>query len=69
MFQFSCPLRWGDLDAQGHVNNAVVVDYLQEARVAFLLSGDFWLRPMRPSNWHKCEEDEEVEEGHLRFAD
>ena len=39
MFQFSCPLRWGDLDAQGHVNNAVVVDYLQEARVAFLRSG------------------------------
>jgi len=34
------PLRWVDLDAQGHVNNAVVVDYLQEARVEFLLSGD-----------------------------
>jgi len=33
-------LRWVDLDAQGHVNNAVVVDYLQEARVGFLLSGD-----------------------------
>jgi len=34
------PLRWVDLDAQGHVNNAVVADYLQEARVRFLLSGD-----------------------------
>lgn len=34
------PLRWVDLDAQGHVNNAVVLDYLQEARVQFLLSGD-----------------------------
>lgn len=33
------PLRWVDLDAQGHVNNALVADYLQEARVAFLLSG------------------------------
>lgn len=33
------PLRWSDLDAQGHVNNAVIVDYLQEARVAFLRSG------------------------------
>ena len=33
-------LRWVDLDAQGHVNNAVVLDYLQEARVQFLLSGD-----------------------------
>jgi acyl-CoA thioester hydrolase len=34
------PLRWVDLDAQGHVNNAVVADYLQEARVRFLLEGD-----------------------------
>jgi acyl-CoA thioester hydrolase len=33
------PLRWVDLDTQGHVNNGVVADYLQEARVEFLLSG------------------------------
>lgn len=33
------PLRWVDLDAQGHVNNALVADYLQEARVDWLLSG------------------------------
>ncbi|MHA6524386.1 acyl-CoA thioesterase [Tessaracoccus sp. G1721] len=39
MFEVRCPLRWSDLDAQGHVNNAVVVDYLQEARVAFLRAG------------------------------
>jgi acyl-CoA thioester hydrolase len=32
-------VRWGDLDAQGHVNNAAYVDYLQEARVHFLLGG------------------------------
>ncbi|MBK8460221.1 MAG: thioesterase family protein [Micropruina sp.] len=32
-------IRWVDLDAQGHVNNALIADYLQEARVAFLLSG------------------------------
>ncbi|MDP2772180.1 MAG: thioesterase family protein [Nocardioides sp.] len=30
---FECPLRWADLDLQGHVNNVVYVDYLQEARV------------------------------------
>jgi len=30
------PLRWGDMDAQGHVNNAGVAEYLQEARVDFL---------------------------------
>lgn len=33
------PLRWVDLDAQGHANNAAIVDYLQEARVEFLLTG------------------------------
>ncbi len=33
------PLRWVDLDAQGHVNNAVIADYLQEARVEWLQSG------------------------------
>jgi acyl-CoA thioester hydrolase len=32
-------MRWGDLDAQGHVNNAVLLEYLQEARVEFLLNG------------------------------
>lgn len=34
-----CPLRWGDMDAQAHVNNAVYLDYLQEARADFLLHG------------------------------
>lgn len=38
-FDFDVPLRWVDLDAQAHVNNAKVVDVLQEARVAFLLGG------------------------------
>lgn len=38
-YSYDCPLRWGDMDAQGHVNNAAFVDYLQEARVAFLHSG------------------------------
>lgn len=36
---YACPLRWGDLDAQGHLNNVAYLDYLQEARVDFLLSG------------------------------
>lgn len=27
------PLRWSDMDVQGHVNNARIADYLQEARV------------------------------------
>ncbi|MDO5677804.1 MAG: thioesterase family protein [Propionibacteriaceae bacterium] len=39
MFRWECPLRWSDMDAQGHMNNAVMVDYLQEARVVFLRQG------------------------------
>ena len=34
------PLRWGDLDAQGHVNNARYIDYLQDARADFLYELD-----------------------------
>ena len=33
---YHCPLRWGDMDALGHVNNGRFVDYLQDARVDFL---------------------------------
>jgi len=32
-------MRWSDMDAQGHVNNALLLDYLQEARAEFLLTG------------------------------
>ncbi|MCL2783924.1 MAG: thioesterase family protein [Propionibacteriaceae bacterium] len=32
------PLRWADLDAQGHVNNARFLDYMQDARAEFLYS-------------------------------
>src|SRR4029453_8179550 len=38
-YTHGCPMRWGDIDVQGHINNAAYLDYLQEARVAFLLSG------------------------------
>ncbi|TDT34042.1 acyl-CoA thioesterase [Naumannella halotolerans] len=38
-FAVEVPLRWGDLDAYGHVNNGAYVDCLQEARVALLLRG------------------------------
>jgi len=33
---YYCPLRWADIDTLGHVNDAVYVDYLQEARVDML---------------------------------
>lgn len=31
-----CPLRWSDLDAYGHVNNARIVTLYEEARVALM---------------------------------
>ncbi|MFI0817990.1 acyl-CoA thioesterase [Streptomyces sp. NPDC021098] len=33
---YSCPLRWSDMDAFGHVNNVVFLRYLEEARVDFM---------------------------------
>lgn len=39
IFAVDLPVRWGDMDAQGHVNNGVYFDYLQDARVDFLVAG------------------------------
>ncbi|WP_286238730.1 acyl-CoA thioesterase [Neptuniibacter halophilus] len=35
---YSCeiPVRWGDMDAYGHVNNAVYIRYIEEARVQLI---------------------------------
>jgi acyl-CoA thioester hydrolase len=30
------PIRWGDMDAQGHVNNAVYFRYMEQARIEWL---------------------------------
>jgi acyl-CoA thioester hydrolase len=38
-YVFDCPLRWSDLDAYGHVNNARFLTLYEEARVA-LMFGD-----------------------------
>ncbi|MFK0296078.1 acyl-CoA thioesterase [Streptomyces sp. NPDC090442] len=35
-YLYSCPLRWSDMDANGHVNNAVFVRYLEEARIDYM---------------------------------
>ena len=43
---YRCPMRWGDMDAQGHVNNVTFLDYLQEARVHYLLTGPAVLRDL-----------------------
>jgi acyl-CoA thioester hydrolase len=33
---YTCPLRWSDMDAYGHVNNVVFLRYLEEARIDFI---------------------------------
>jgi len=40
--EFSCEMavRWGDLDAFGHVNNTVYFRYFEEARFQWLLARD-----------------------------
>lgn len=35
-FQYRIPVRWRDLDAFNHVNNASYLSYLEEARVQWL---------------------------------
>lgn len=33
MLMSRCPIRWGDMDALGHVNNTVYFRYMEQARV------------------------------------
>ena len=45
-FELRMPMRWGDMDAQGHVNNTVYFRYLEETRVSWLrLAGWIDMRP------------------------
>lgn len=39
---FSCqiPVRWGDMDAFGHVNNTLYLRYIEEARFQWMTSKD-----------------------------
>ena len=34
----SVPIRWGDMDAQGHVNNTIYFRYMEQARIEWLES-------------------------------
>lgn len=36
LFSFAIPVRWGDLDANNHVNNAKYFTYFEQARVVWL---------------------------------
>lgn len=47
VFRWSMPVRWGDLDALNHVNNAVYFRYLEEARVQLFAQAGTALPPNR----------------------
>lgn len=38
LFTHAMPVRWGDMDALGHVNNTVYFRYLEQARIAWFES-------------------------------
>ncbi len=35
VFELRMPIRWGDMDAMGHVNNAVYFRYLEQLRISW----------------------------------
>ncbi|PTD98153.1 acyl-CoA thioesterase [Pseudothauera lacus] len=41
-------VRWGDMDAYGHVNNTVYFRYFEQARVEWLEAMDFAVSPAEP---------------------
>jgi acyl-CoA thioester hydrolase len=41
-FYHPIEVRYGDLDPQGHVNNAKYFTYLEQARVAYIIHLGFW---------------------------
>lgn len=44
VFRFSCPLRvrYADLDAQGHVNNATYFTYMEQGRFEYMVAVGLW---------------------------
>ena len=39
------PIRWGDMDAYGHVNNTIYCRYMEQIRVEYLEQLGFKVRP------------------------
>ena len=35
VYQMEIPIRWGDMDAMGHVNNTVYFRYMEQARISW----------------------------------
>ena len=43
------PIRWGDMDAYGHVNNTVYFRYMEQARIEWITSLGYEVAPGRES--------------------
>jgi acyl-CoA thioester hydrolase len=43
--QMNMPIRWGDMDAYGHVNNTVYFRYMEQARVEWITSLGYSVAP------------------------
>ena len=41
VFETRMPVRWGDMDAMGHVNNATYFRYMESARIDWFRSAGF----------------------------
>jgi acyl-CoA thioester hydrolase len=41
-FTFSIPVRYGDLDAQGHLNHACYLTFMEEARFRYIQALGLW---------------------------
>ena len=45
VYEMNIPIRWGDMDAMGHVNNTIYFRYLEQLRVDWLNSVNCKLDP------------------------
>ncbi|EEI17197.1 acyl-CoA thioesterase [Corynebacterium lipophiloflavum] len=81
--EFCLPARWDDFDRYGHVNNAVYIEYAQEARLAFATkffgtSGSFqvfvrhveadFVRPIMPDTREILVRTEVIKVGNTSFT-
>ncbi len=42
------PMRWGDMDALGHVNNTVYFRYMEQARIGWAMANGYAVKPTDP---------------------
>ena len=45
VYEMTIPIRWGDMDAMGHINNAVYFRYMETARIDWFSSLGFIANP------------------------